>query len=83
MPPRSSAPRQSYCQACGLPLLGGQRRVHHLCDPTSLVGRRCICRPGCTTVRWGDGHCCDPKCVPCRIKAGHPYDKNQPEEPTP
>ena len=75
MPPKSTAPRQRYCEApgCGLPLLGGQKRVHHVCDPQSIVGRRCICRPGCTSVRWGDGGCCDPKCEPCQTMAGRPH----------
>lgn len=70
------APR---CEHCGLPLLAGQRRSHHLCDPNNgEIGHGCSCRPGCTDKHWGDAGTCNPTCIPCRTNAGRPYKETTP-----
>jgi hypothetical protein len=58
------------CDVCGEPMHGGQRSRHHLCDPTSIVGRACTCPPGCTVTVVGDQGTCDATCVPCTLYAG-------------
>jgi hypothetical protein len=66
--PTSKAP---LCEVCHQPMVGGQRRRHELCDPTSTAGRRCTCPTGCTLTLIGDGPArCSPDCTPCRIHAG-------------
>lgn len=42
-------------------------------DWSRLEGMRCVCRPFCTDVRWGDAGRCDPACEPCRVMAGVVY----------
>lgn len=56
------------CDVCGDQMVVGQKRRHHACDAESIVGERCLCRPGCTDELVGDGEVsCDPSCVPCRL----------------
>lgn len=57
------------CDVCGSPMIVGQRQSHFICDPDSMVGKRCACPAGCTTELVGDGVCCDLDCVPCRLNA--------------
>jgi hypothetical protein len=57
----------------GLVTTGG--KLHASCRPGSLAGQACICRPGCTDRRWGDGGTCSPECVPCLVMRGHIYNK--------
>lgn len=57
------------CDVCHRPMVMGQRDRHHICDLTSMVGERCVCRPGCTDELVGDGAVgCDETCVPCRLQ---------------
>jgi hypothetical protein len=58
------------CEVCGGGMLGGQRRRHHLCDPSSIAGRTCSCPVGCTDTVVGDQGICDPECEPCALKRG-------------
>jgi hypothetical protein len=56
------------CDVCGGPMVVGQRGRHYVCDPESMVGRRCVCAPGCTGELVGDGPTpCDAACEPCRL----------------
>lgn len=71
----ANAPR---CDVCGDSLLVGQHRRHAVCDPASIVGERCTCRPGCTNTHIGDrGYVPNddavPTCVVCVRLAGLPY----------
>lgn len=62
----ATAPR---CVECGGPMVCGQRERHHVCDPETMVGERCVCRADCTIELVGDGPTpCDPTCVPCRLQ---------------
>lgn len=65
-----NAPR---CDICDGAMLVGQLRRHSVCDPMTIVGRRCACPPGCTTDVVGDGETCDSACEVCLIMAGQPY----------
>lgn len=58
------------CDVCGRPMLLGQRRRHHVCDDSSLVGRRCVCPPGCTDRTVGDAGTCAAGCEPCTTHTG-------------
>lgn len=62
--------RAPRCDVCGGPMLCGQRNRHHMCDPATIVARRCTCPPGCTGRHVGDGGTCAPGCEPCRILTG-------------
>lgn len=63
------------CQACGEPMVVGQRDRHYLCRPRSFVGRRCVCAPGCTDTHVGDRGRCLPDCHVCTVLMGRPYDE--------
>lgn len=56
-----------HCDMCGGLMVVGQHERHHLCDPETMVGRRCTCPPGCTLNLVGDGDTCADDCTPCRI----------------
>lgn len=61
---------QRLCVVCGQPMTAGQKVRHHLCDPTSIVGRACTCPPGCTDITVGDTGTCDTACEVCRVMRG-------------
>jgi hypothetical protein len=62
------------CATCGQPMLATQKERHFMCDPVTIVGRVCMCPPGCTDVTCGDGpRGCAPSCEVCRLMAGRKY----------
>lgn len=63
----------SVCVVCGRAVVGRKVDRHGQCDPTSLAGKVCVCRVGCTDKTWGDAGICDPNCDPCRIMRGQTY----------
>lgn len=65
------------CDRCGLPMILGQQRRHHLCDDSTPVGKACTCRPGCSRKAVGDGVGCDPGCVPCALNRGRALGKGR------
>lgn len=57
------------CSECNQPMVVGQKGRHFACTPDTMVGTRCVCRPGCTVELVGDGPVdCHAECVPCRLQ---------------
>ena len=71
--PERSRTEGPPCSECGQPMVVGQRGKHFMCDPDTLVGHRCTCRPGCTDIAVGDRGDCDPLCAPCGLKRNQDY----------
>lgn len=68
---QATAPR---CTVCGQLIATRGRTKHFLCDAESTAGKACVCAPGCTDQRYGDGRVpCDVACVPCRLQRGQLY----------
>lgn len=65
------------CGECGLPMGLGQKGRHFMCDPTTSIGRACVCRPGCSKDRIGDRGICDPGCHPCHLPGAKLSKRNQ------
>jgi len=67
------------CAACGKSMLDWPgRTVHFSCEPTTLAGKKCICRNNCSDTAWGNGPVdCDPACIPCRIMRGVSFAKKK------
>lgn len=65
--------RARRCEVCDEPMLFSWRKTHYGCEPASIVGKPCVCPPGCTDQIVGDAGTCKPECVPCRIMAGKRY----------
>lgn len=60
------APR---CSVCRQPMVVNQNGRHFACETDTMVGERCVCRPGCTGELVGDGPTpCADECVPCRLQ---------------
>lgn len=66
--------RAPRCEACGMPLLLGQRRMHAMCNRRTIVGKICECRIGCSTTIVGAGSIpCRSDCDVCSVLHGKPY----------
>lgn len=63
------------CVACGQPIITRGRDRHYVCDPRSIVGRVCVCAPGCTVAHVGDQGSCRADCEVCSLLLGRPYDE--------
>jgi len=62
------------CEACGKPMIQRGRSRHFLCMADSVVGRVCICAPGCTGTLYCNGPTpCHDGCAVCRLLRGQPY----------
>lgn len=59
------------CPACGGPMVVvGRRGMHEVCDPQSIIGRACTCRPKCSETTVGDKGMCNPECEVCTKRVG-------------
>lgn len=63
------------CDVCGQPIIAFGRTRHFVCDERSIVGRACVCNPGCTDTHVGDQGSCRAGCEVCSLLRGRPYDE--------
>ena len=65
---RTAAP---VCDVCGMLTVLRPHR-HWSCEPGSLAGLTCVCRPGCSRQAYGDGDVrCADDCLVCGPRQGH------------